>query len=342
VFALCEGGKPFELHPADLTTLGERDLMGSVVMTFNPHPHRVPAHAATYSIGTRRGREPALDVYKLPDHGAPQRIGTVPTPRLAMAHDFAVTQRHIVVVVPPFRLQMLPFLLRRRGFVDCLEWDASRGADLLIIPIAEPSAAFRVTVDACFVEHFANAWEEDGQLVVDCVRYPDFQTLDRFVLALGHGDVRGSFGNTLARYTVDLRTRRARTEMLMREPHELPQVAPATVGSRSRFVYLVGYANARASGIGLWDSILKVDTVSGAIERFTPGSGSHPFEPLFVPRAGGTGEDDGYLLVHVADAANGRSYETVLDARRISDGPIARLEFPDPLPVRLHGAFAAS
>jgi all-trans-8'-apo-beta-carotenal 15,15'-oxygenase len=341
VFALCEGGRPYELRPEDLTTVDEVDFDGAVARTFNPHPHRVAARKTTYSIGLRRGKATILDLYALADDSrAVHNVGSLQVPGLMMAHDFAVTERHIIVMVPPMRLRVLPLLMRRKGFVDCLEWQYEHGTELLVIPIEDPAHPIKITVEGCLIEHFANAWERGGELVFDGITYPDMGTLDRFVMSLGRGTARGSFNNSLTRFVLDLRAKSACTEVILREPIELPQVAPAVFATENRYVYVVGYRSPRASGSGLWDSVIKLDVRSGAVERFTPGAGQHPSEPLFVPRDGATAEDDGYILTQVLDATTGQSREVVLDARRLSDGPIASAYFPGVVPVRIHGAFA--
>lgn len=55
--------------------------------------------------------------------------------------------------------------------------------------------------------------------------------------------------------------------------------------------------------------------------------------------AGATGEDDGYVIVAVHDAESGRASVAVLDARRLSAGPVATIRLPHRLPAGLHGSF---
>ena len=56
-------------------------------------------------------------------------------------------------------------------------------------------------------------------------------------------------------------------------------------------------------------------------------------EVLFAPRGGADGgsadEDDGYLLTLCFDGKRGTSSLLVLDAKRVSDGPICRLPLSD-------------
>ena len=59
-----------------------------------------------------------------------------------------------------------------------------------------------------------------------------------------------------------------------------------------------------------------------------------------APKPGGTAEDDAYIVTFTTDTANERSECLVLDGRRISDGPIARLRLPEQISSGTHSAWA--
>ncbi|WP_437725669.1 carotenoid oxygenase family protein [Sorangium sp. So ce861] len=59
LFALMEAGRPTELDPATLDTLGESDLGGVLGPTFSAHPHRVAARRTASPASTStRARSP--------------------------------------------------------------------------------------------------------------------------------------------------------------------------------------------------------------------------------------------------------------------------------------------
>jgi hypothetical protein len=62
-------------------------------------------------------------------------------------------------------------------------------------------------------------------------------------------------------------------------------------------------------------------------------------EPVFVPRLGGTAEDDGWVLAMLFDAGQMRSQLAVFDARDIAQGPVARVKLGHHVPLGLHGSF---
>lgn len=62
-------------------------------------------------------------------------------------------------------------------------------------------------------------------------------------------------------------------------------------------------------------------------------------EPTFVPRPGGTAEDDGWLLTVGYHESQHRSRLMVVDAAHVADGPIAEAWLPFHVPMSYHGAF---
>jgi carotenoid cleavage dioxygenase len=60
-------------------------------------------------------------------------------------------------------------------------------------------------------------------------------------------------------------------------------------------------------------------------------------EPVFVPRAPGAPEGDGYLLVLVNRLSQLRSDLAILDAARIEEGPVALIRMPTRVRATFHG-----
>ena len=59
-----------------------------------------------------------------------------------------------------------------------------------------------------------------------------------------------------------------------------------------------------------------------------------------APKVGGTAEDDAYIVTFTTDVANDVSECLVLDGRRISDGPVARLRLPERISSGTHATWA--
>jgi carotenoid cleavage dioxygenase-like enzyme len=142
----------------------------------------------------------------------------------------------------------------------------------------------------------------------------------------------------LHRATVDLKARTFRTEERSALSSEFPRVAPRVQAREHRYIYL-GVHSGPAAQRGLFDAVAKVDMTTGREERFGLGGEQYPTEPVFVPRAGATEEDDGYVLAQMYDAPSGLTNVTVLDARNPGAEPLARAWFEHAFPITFHGGF---
>lgn len=333
VFALCESGLPIELSENDLTTLGEDDL-GVVRPAFSAHPHRVASRRAIYGFGLGVGPRTSVAVYELPDERPPRTIARFSLDGLRFNHDFAVTERHAVFLFSPTYLSVPDLLVFRRGPASSARWRPERGVEVVLVGLDAPHEVTRFHVDAFHMEHVVNAFERDGQIVIDQVDYPSPLGLERFVSGLVRGVIQAPLASRLRRVVIDPSRRTARAELLADRPLELPRVSPRVESRPHRFAWLAG------SSTEFIDSVLAFDLETGAVETYTPGPDRYPSEAVFVPRASGETEDDGWLLTMILDARQRTSHLAVLDARRVGDGPIARLHFDHLIPFGFHGAWA--
>lgn len=334
LYALMEAALPTELDPDDLTTIGEADFGGVVPRAFSAHPHAVASRGSLYNFGVRYGRKVVLDLFELTAGGA-RRMGEVPLSGATMIHDFIATDNHLVVFAPPLRLRVGRLLLGRGAVADNLAWRADLATEVLVIPIDDPSAYARFEVEPFLQWHFANAFERDGDIVVDYVRYRNWDS-NTWLTDLLHGRSVEVTDGTLHRAVVSARRRTLETEQLWARPCEFPRVAPAIEGRAYRYSYVAAHA-AQSAPRGLQDCVAKVDVTTGAATELRFGDGQYTSEPVFVPRDGSTAEDDGYLLALVYDAARDTSHVAVVDARDLEAGPVARVHFDHHVPFTFHG-----
>lgn len=103
---------------------------------------------------------------------------------------------------------------------------------------------------------------------------------------------------------------------------------------RHHVSYLTVQDPARFPGQG----IARVDHRTGEAQTYCP-PGQVLVEPIFVPRPGGTAEDDGWLLTVGYDESRHRSRLMVVDAAHVADGPVAEAWLPFHVPMSYHGTF---
>lgn len=334
LYALMEGGRPTRIDPATLDTLGEEtfgDVLGS---TFSAHPRRVPSLRTTFNFGTAYGREHALDVYAIPDHGAVRRLTRVRLPWAAMVHDFVATEKHLVFVICPVRLELWRVLLGNANFEEMLAWEPARGVELVVVPIADPDAQVRIPADPFWVWHFANAFERGDEIVIDLCRYADFGSLK--AIRAGRDNLPAPVSEPrFHRLRVDRRARRVTSEERHAGAAEFPHVHPSAEGREHRLAFLHGGKD------GASEQVRMLDIESGRATAWTPEPATALSEPILVSRGLRPGDErDAWVLVLGYEEAQGRSFVAVLDGDDLEKGPLARAWFDQPIPMTFHGAFA--
>lgn len=109
-------------------------------------------------------------------------------------------------------------------------------------------------------------------------------------------------------------------------------MAPAVSSGRHRFGYGVGVDDGFSPG-----DIYKHDLEKGTVEMHTLGAGRGSGEAEFVARENPVSEDDGWLMSYVYDATTDSSEFVILDARDLSEAPVARVILPQRVPFGFHG-----
>ncbi len=336
LFALMEAGRPTELDPATLDTLGESDLGGVLGPTFSAHPHRVAARRTSYNFGVRYGRRPVLDLYAVDDDGRARALGAVPLSAPVMLHDFCATRRHLVFFVSPAVIRTARALLQWGSFDSWVRFEPRRGTEVIVVDIDDVSRVRRFSVDAFFQWHFANAYDDGEDLVVDLVRYPELGTLG----AIGKDPERPELASVEGGVLVRHRVRPGREQLLVEDLGgvlgEFPRCDPRVEGDRHGVIFL---ATEGRAGEPHGNGIARVDIATGAITRAHLARHELPSEPVFVPRAPGAPEGDGHVLALVTDVQARKSAIHVWDAARLGEGPLARAHLPFASPQTFHGAF---
>ena len=181
-------------------------------------------------------------------------------------------------------------------------------------------------IEPCYVFHPLNAYDlDDGSVVLDAVRHPKMFATDE------HGPNEGP--PRLERWTIDPGEGKVREETLSDRPQEFPRLNETLQGRRHRFGYGVG-VGLEATEHG---PAIKHDLVAGMTMEHDYGDGRITLEPVFVPRAGATAEDDGWVMSYVYDANTDRSDVVILDAQDFTGDPVATIELPVRVPFGFHG-----
>lgn len=323
LFALVENAFPTEVT-RELDTAGICDFDGKLQTAMTAHPKRCPQTGELHFFGYGF-LHPFLTYHVLDAAGRLVKSEDIEVRGPTMMHDFAITDRHVVFMDLPVVFD----LERAMSGAMPYTWKPDYGARLGILPRGGSNADVRwVEIEPCYVFHPANAYETDGQLVVEVARYPHMwmESAVDFPTAALH------------RWTVDLASGTARDTPLDDRPIEFPRVDDRRGGLRHRYSYAVGGFQVEGADTA---ELIKYDTQSGRSEVHSFGTGWTPGEGVFVPAADAAAEDEGFVLAFVYDRSRDTSEFVVIDAQNFSAAPLARVALPRRVPFGFHGNWIA-
>ncbi len=339
VLALWEGGSAYAMDPADLSTQGPvtwgKDLQQ---VPFSAHP-KVDPQGHLWNIGTSG---PLIVAWHIDPQGALARVQVGPSPFPGgMVHDMAVTERHLVVPLPPVTLD----IMRPVQGDGPRRFALQPGEPLRVLVMDKNDIARRRVFElpAQMVFHVGHAFDAgDGRIELSFVASADARFLDQGAVDLMAGRQPATSRVGLQVATLDMGTGRATVRELP-GAMEFPRMDPRRIGLRSR--HLVTAASWRDIGqrsSGLLHGVQVLDLASGRTRRHDYGDHAVAEEHVLIPKPGKTGELDAWLLGTTFDARRQATVLNLLDAAHVEDGPIAEATLPCVLPLGFHGNFTAA
>jgi carotenoid cleavage dioxygenase len=212
-----------------------------------------------------------------------------------------------------------------------------------VLPRRGTSADVRwFEASSTYVLHWINAFEADGEIVLDGYRQAD--PIPRAAPEDGpwgplmrQVDL-ASLGTTAHRWRFDLRTGRTREEPLDDACTEFPTIDPRRAGRAHRSAW----AMTAKPGWFLFDGLARLDIGRGTRDRFRWPEGVYGSESPMIPRRGGEAEDDGWVVTFVSDTRADVSECQIFDARRLADGPVACVRLPERISSGTHACWAGA
>jgi len=342
LFAMEEGGRPYVVDPDTLETRGLESFDGALAphQAFSAHPHRDPDTGDLYNFGLRMMLpRPSLQTFKVDPRGKVTMLGSAKLSGFAFVHDYALTPNWMVFLIAPLRAKMRPIIFGTSSFFEAIEWKPELGTRIVMIP---RGGGENVELEAgpIMLGHVLSAWEQDGEVILDATVVDDWAEIGRNALEYRTSDWGGFRTSHTRRYRLDPRSRSVSDEVFCALPADFGRIHPDVETKRPKWGYLA--ASPREREPGLYHALMKIDRESGATELFDFGRDKVTLEPIFAPRPGGTAEDDGWLLAFVHDSTRAQTDVVVLDARRVSDGPVCTMRLPANAGTTFHGCWVPS
>ncbi|NGO70150.1 carotenoid oxygenase family protein [Streptomyces boncukensis] len=326
--ALQEANLPWEVG-AELDTIGPYDFGGRLTSSMTAHPKEDPEtgelHFFSYSPFP-----PYLVYYVADASGAIVRSEAVAGAGPALMHDFALTRDHVV-----FLNLSVVFDQREQSGIP-YRWSDAATATMGVLRRDGRGGPTWFEVDPAALLHVTNAYTDAwGRVVVEGPRYDRASwesSWKWWTGAPGYGPAPVT-GATQHRWILDPATGKAADEPLDDLTTEFPSINDDRTGSRNRYSYAVAFPGTGHGGY----ATVRYDADTGGRQLHRHGPDRMPGEAVFVPAAGGTAEDDGYLLTIVSDLRADASQLLVLDAGDLAAAPVAAVELPRRVPAGIHG-----
>jgi len=343
LLATKEDGRPIELDPRTLETLGEYDFGGRLrSATMTAHPRIDPETGEMFLYGTQAGGLASMDMA----FAVIDREGRLVSeqwfegPYAGMMHDFVVTKRHVIFPFFPVTTD----LDRLKAGGPHWRWEAGLGTHIGVMPRGGSVADMRwFHGPDCSFFHFLNAYSEGD------VAHIDFTMADEVPFpfireASGiHGPPRMETAG-LVRWSLDL-SRNADTweERRLGPPGDFPTIARTDHMKDYAVGYYQIYDPAIAPPIAVgpvglgFNAIARVDVRTGELRVYAPGPHFTVQEHVHVPSA--QPGHEGYLLFVVDDHQAMGCEAQIISAEHPERGPVARIALPLRLRDQIHGAW---
>jgi all-trans-8'-apo-beta-carotenal 15,15'-oxygenase len=343
LLALWEGGKPWELDPATLETIGEYRYEGGLTASqpFSAHPRLDPRTGILYNFGVFGVPKPKLHFYKIDPDGklvanTSQYVGDY-----SMCHDFAITDKYAVFVLcPAFMRSPFKFLFGLRSIFESIEFDKSAKTKVVVLELATAKIVREFEFDSFFGFHLGNAHTHGDEITVDLLCVDNMDVMGGLAnVFMERGDDFNFLANgaRFTRFTLNLVTGEANRNPIEGSiAGEFPDWNPHYTGIKNRYTWLCTIIE---NGTPYsFNAFQKVDHHTGELKVHDFGEGRFTSEPNFIPRAENAAEDDGYLIAIVYNHARKKSEVVILDAGNMGE-ELAVIPLDHHVPFGFHGAF---
>ena len=325
--ALVESGFPHALSP-DLGRARVHDFDGALASPMTAHPKLDPTTGELVFFGTDVFGPPFLRYHVADRDGNLIRTEEIEVPLATMQHDFGVTTTRTLFLDLPV---VFDLGLAALGRPIPYRWMPDAGARVGVMPRSGGDGDIRwIGIDPSYVFHVLNAYDDGDSVVMDVIRY------DR-AFDTEPGGALSSVLPALARWTVNPTTNRVTEQRLDDTPVEFPTIDGAVAGSVHRYGY--GTVLGDRADVPSQHGLIKYDFQRDEAVRFDPGEGFAASEAVFVRAADGRGEDEGWILSVIYDAARDASDLVILDATSFAGPPVAIVHLPARVPFGFHGSW---
>lgn len=326
LLALWEGGRPWQLDPSTLDTVGEYDFNKRLhpLASFSAHGKTSSRDGCYYNFGLRPklNGAAAIDLYKISPGGYLVQKESLDIDFMCFCHDFALTENYMIFFVSPLAMKNpIPFVAGLSTFDQALTWQPELGMKVYVVSLRDFKLERLYFIDKPFVAiHYSNAWEEGDSLIVDLTRFEDF-SVNELLRNLFTLPANGA-GGALYRYKLGLNDCSVSgTQFEKAKPGEFPQWDPRRTGFPTRYIF---EACMYRPDSPFFDAVQRIDGQTGEVIAHWLGDGRYTSETMFIPNSE-LGPEEGYLISMVFNAALQKSEVVIFDAQSLEEVAVVPL-----------------
>ncbi|WP_337660945.1 carotenoid oxygenase family protein [Erythrobacter sp. Alg231-14] len=323
VLALQETQIPIEMS-GDLDTVGPYDFGGKLTGNMTAHPKICPKTGEMLFFGYGI-MPPFLTYYRVSPHGELVQSEVIDVKAATMVHDFAITENYVLFMDLPMLWDLTK--LGKPGIP--ISYDESYGARLGVMPRTGTSKDVQwFEIEPCYVYHTMNAYERGSKVIFHAPRMIGYTSVG----------MKNPPVPKLHRWTIDLDNGSVTEAPLDDLGVDFPMTSPLLVGQPHQHGYAAEFDTGGAPNLL---GFHKYDMETGASTCHRLKDGRTGSEAIFIPANDPKSEDDGYLMTYVYDPSEKLSELVILNAKEMSDNPIARIHLQARVPAGFHGSWIA-
>jgi len=325
------GGYPVRIDE-ELNTIAHDPFGGTLKGSFSAHPHVDPDTGEAHAICYEGTDQNIIRHVVVNAQGRVIREEPIAVKNGPMIHDCMITKKYVIILDLPCTFSMKALLA---GSLFPYHWNEAHPARVGLLP---RNGSGRDTiwcdVDPCFIFHPANAYENaDGKVVFDsCVH--NFMFDDG---ARGPDSTETPF----ERWLIDPDAKSVTRTVIDADSQEFPRPNETLIGKPYRYAYTLALPRGGDAAFLSETKLYKHDLEAGTRQVHDFGAGRVAGEFVFIPRAGGTAEDDGWLIGYVIDTDSQTTDLVILNAQDFEGPAQANVTIPHRIPPGFHGNWIA-
>ncbi|XP_015696503.1 carotenoid 9,10(9',10')-cleavage dioxygenase 1-like [Oryza brachyantha] len=370
VFAVAENHLPQEICIQNLETEDSWDINGEWDQPFTAHPKVAPGSGELVIFGSDTKR-PFLMVGVVSADGTQLKHKVdLKLDRCTLCHDIGVTVKYNIIMDLPLTIDINRLI---RGD-QLIKFEKDSYARIGVMPrYGNAESVIWFDVEPFCMFHFINCFEEGDEVVIRGLRAAD-SIIPGPKISLNKNDlpsdpsgddvsvkqgINEEFFSRLYQWRLNMKTKALSGEYLTGTEFsmEFPVINNHKMGLHHSYAY-AQVVDSLTSCYGVNDKVIlkygglaklyleerdnvTTETSKDLIKAEYHWLGKDEFcsGAVFVPRVGGTHEDDGWIISFVHNEGSNTSQVHIIDAQRFEGAPVAKIILPRRVPYGFHGTF---